>query len=262
MTIYNKEQMKKAPRADMYLPDFLLGFGIFLGIFSILLFVFTFVYDEWFLALIGLALLTLGVFAYLCWKNQKIHIISEDFFEYTTMFGKTTRYAFSEIREIKGHTDSVTIVVGSGKVHIEGMAILTQELLEKIDIAMGRREAPKKTHEDIFQKKLPHFIEQLSNGTFVSENRDGSLAYLPYIHEMTEAFYMSDIVDYQYMKSAPELMKGMPDILKSLTKEQLKSCITFVFRSEHFGEGQMLHYLEDGTLLALMQRLADFLKQD
>ena len=258
MQVFDRKEL----RADMYLPDRLLGFGIFLGFLSILFFAFIFIYDKWFFGLIGLGSLVLGFFAILCWKNQKIHIISEDFFEYTTMFGKTTRYAFSDIREIRGHTDSVTIYVAGGKVHIEGMAILTQELLERIDIAMGRREEPKKTREDIFLKKLPYFIEQLSNGTYVCETPDGSLAYLPYIHEMTEAFYLSDIVDYQYMKSAPDLMKGMPDILQKLTQEQLKSCITFIFRSEHFGEGQMLHYLEDGTLLALIKRLSDFTKQD
>ena len=137
MTIYSKDG---TPRADMYLPAFLLGFGFFLDAMSVAFGVALVVTQKWGFAIPFVLLLALGVCAYLCWKNQKIVMIDDDYFEYTTMFGKTTRYAFSEIRSLRFNPDSITMFVGEGKVHIESMAIMTPRLFERIECAMDKGE--------------------------------------------------------------------------------------------------------------------------
>lgn len=124
------------PRADMFLPDRLLAIamvflaaGLACGIYSI------FRLATWSIicTLLGIVL---GTFALLCWKNQTIHIVSEDTFTYTTMFGNTRTYAFSDIQALRRNQDSLTLFVAGEKVHIESMAILSDRLVKAINAAL------------------------------------------------------------------------------------------------------------------------------
>lgn len=119
-------------RADMYMPDRLLAMSIVLfagGLASIVLAVINSV--NW---VIGIVFgLTLGIFALLCWKNQSIHIISDKQFTYTTMFGNTRTYYFSDIKGLRRNQDSLTLFVADDKVHIESMAILSDRLIDRIN---------------------------------------------------------------------------------------------------------------------------------
>ena len=120
-------------RADMYLPDkllamalvFLLG-GVGCGIYAI------FDFKIWVVIVAALGII-LGFFAVICWKNQTIHVISDTQFTYTTMFGKTHTYNFSEIEGLVRNPDSVTLFVAGKKVHIESMAILSERLVNLIN---------------------------------------------------------------------------------------------------------------------------------
>ena len=107
------------PRADMFLPDRLLAFALVLfagGITCTLFAIFNFALWAVICAIITIVL---GVFAVLCWRNQSIHIISSEQFTYTTMFGNTYTYSFSEIQELRRNQDSLTLFVADKKVHIE-----------------------------------------------------------------------------------------------------------------------------------------------
>jgi hypothetical protein len=127
-----------APRADMYLPDRLLAMaivfiagGIACGLFAI------FKFATWAVVCAPVGIL-LGIFALLCWRNQTIHIISDTQFTYTTMFGKTRTYSFSDIQGLRRNQDSLTLFVANEKVHIESMAILSERLVERIDNALEK----------------------------------------------------------------------------------------------------------------------------
>lgn len=124
------------PRADMYLPVRLLAMslvflaaGIACGIYAVLR-----------LAIwwgVGAAFgIVLGVFALLCWKNQAIRIISDEQFTYTTMFGNTRIYAFSDIQGLRRNQDSMTLLVAGQKVHIESMAVISDRLANAVNIAL------------------------------------------------------------------------------------------------------------------------------
>lgn len=124
------------PRADMFLPDRLLAMAlVFLagGAACAIIAVFKFAIWAIVCAVLGIML---GVFAVLCWKNQSIHIISNDQFTYTTMFGNTYTYSFSDIRGLRRNQDSMTLFVASKKVHIESMAIISDRLIERINKAL------------------------------------------------------------------------------------------------------------------------------
>ena len=125
------------PRADMFLPDRLLAMSIvFLagGIVSIALAIINSV--TWVLGVI--ICFAFGIAALLCWKNQSIRIISDEQFTYTTMFGKTRTYSFSDIQGLRRNQDSLTLFVANEKVHIESMAILSERLVERIDNALEK----------------------------------------------------------------------------------------------------------------------------
>ena len=121
------------PRADMYLPERLLAMSLIslavgVACAGYLIVQFTT------LPIVGAILgIVLGVFAFLCWKNQSIHIISDEQFTYTTMFGNTRTYAFSDIQGLRRNQDSLTLFVAGEKVHIESMAIISDRLAEAIN---------------------------------------------------------------------------------------------------------------------------------
>lgn len=128
-----------APRADMYLPEKLLAMAlVFLagGTACAIYAVFRFATWAVVCAVLGIAL---GAAALLCWKNQSIHVISDAQFTYTTMFGRTYTYAFSDIQELRRNQDSMTLIVGGSKVHIESMAILSDRLVKLINQALEKR---------------------------------------------------------------------------------------------------------------------------
>lgn len=126
------------PRADMYLPERLLAMSvIFLGI-GVALAVYFAVFHVIWAIVAAIAALAFGVAALLCWRNQTIRVISDKEFAYTTMFGKTYTYSFSDIQGLRKNRDSMTLFVAGKKVHIESMAILTERLVDNINSALKK----------------------------------------------------------------------------------------------------------------------------
>lgn len=126
------------PRADMFLPDRLLAMSLVLLIGGVACTVFSvFKFAVW-AVLCAVLGIVLGIIALLCWKNQTIHIISDEQFTYTTMFGNTRTYSFSDIKGLRKNQDSLTLFVANDKVHIESMAVLSERLVELIDKALSQ----------------------------------------------------------------------------------------------------------------------------
>ncbi len=125
------------PRADMFLPDRLLAMSLVFLIGSIVSAVLAIINSvTWMLGVV--ICLGFGIAAMLCWKNQSIHVISDEQFTYTTMFGNTRTYSFSDIRGLRRNQDSMTLFVANEKVHIESMAILSERLVEYINNALAK----------------------------------------------------------------------------------------------------------------------------
>ena len=139
MKIFNPQECRTPPRADMFLPDFLKYFGFFLDTAAVGFLAAALVTQIWGLLIGTLIAGGIGVAAWLCWKNQTIRIIDSDHFEYTTFLGKTTVYRFSDIEELRVNTDSMTLILTNGKVHIESMVNMSETLLEKIEAVLAEQ---------------------------------------------------------------------------------------------------------------------------
>ena len=124
------------PRADMYLPDKLLAFALVLFAGGIACILYAIIKSELWILIIAAIGIILGFFTLICWKNQTIRVISDEQFTYTTMFGNTRTYAFSDIQGLRRNSDSITLFVAGEKVHIESMAILSDRLITCINNAL------------------------------------------------------------------------------------------------------------------------------
>ena len=91
----------EGPRADMYLPDRLLVMGVVFLALGVAFGIFAAIRLVLWAAACAVLGIVLGIFALLCWKNQAIHIISDEQFTYTTMFGKKHTYSFSDIQGLR-----------------------------------------------------------------------------------------------------------------------------------------------------------------
>ena len=124
------------PRADMFMSERLLAMAlVFLaaGTAGIIVTIVQFAVWAIVVAVVGTVM---GIFALLCWRNQTIHVISDEEFTYTTMFGNTKTYAFSDIQGLRRNQDSMTLFVKNEKVHIESMAVMTKRLVDLINQAL------------------------------------------------------------------------------------------------------------------------------
>ena len=124
---------KDKPRADMYLPLWVLGMGLFLLVCCIAAVICAVVIPSVAAAVIALVCFILAAAAMLCWKNQSARMLSDDEFEYKTFLGNTRRYSFSQITRLKQNPDSCTLCVGTEKIHIETCVILTDRFIERIN---------------------------------------------------------------------------------------------------------------------------------
>ena len=140
MKVFDPKKCTEKPRADMYLPNWLNAFGIFLDVVAISFLAAAFVTQKWGFAVGFLISGLLGIAAYLCWKNQTINIIGENTFEYSTFLGKKIQYKFSDIKKMRTNSDSLTLFVGNGKVHIESCVIISKELIDKIESALEKQQ--------------------------------------------------------------------------------------------------------------------------
>ena len=136
--ILKRDIPEDAPRADMYLPIWMLSFAVVLIVVGIAVGIYTIFKFSVVALVVAIVAVVLGIGALLCWKNQNIVILSGDLFEYTTFLGKKTTYRFSEIKGIRKNKDSYTLFVGNGKVHIESCAILSEELAKRINEQLNR----------------------------------------------------------------------------------------------------------------------------
>ena len=139
MNVFNPAECTKTPRADMFLPDFLKYFGFFLDLVAAIFLAAAFATQNWGLLIGTLISGVIGVAAGLCWKNQTIRIIDDNHFAYTTFWGKTTVYAFSDIEELRINADSMTLLLTNGKVHIESMVCMSEKLLNKIEAELAKK---------------------------------------------------------------------------------------------------------------------------
>lgn len=126
------------PRADMFLPKWILVSAILLCIISVLNLVLVILMEDWDLFYNVMTDIPIGIILFLCWRNQTIKILDEDTFRYTTFWGKKYIYQFSRIKRIRVGLAGITLVTPKGKpnIPIEGAARVTRPLAEKLNMQL------------------------------------------------------------------------------------------------------------------------------
>lgn len=115
---------------DMYIPQWVRNVGIGFLVMMVVTIILTIVNSEYRLvwAILDFCLLASGVAVIMLWKNEWIEILNDEEFVHSTFFGKKTRYHFSDVREIKRNSDSITVIMSNGKIHIENVAVTSEKL--------------------------------------------------------------------------------------------------------------------------------------
>ena len=126
------------PRADMFLPKWILASAILLCMISVLNLVLVLLMEDWDLFYNVMTDIPIGIILFLCWRNQTIKILDEDTFRYTTFWGKKYIYHFSRIKCIRVGLTGIALVTPKGKpnVPIEGAARVTRPLAEKLNMQL------------------------------------------------------------------------------------------------------------------------------
>ncbi len=123
---------------DMYLPMMVLRLAVFFAIVAIT-FLFLSIMRSIFCLIGFVAAAAIAAVSFLCWRNQWVKVIDEESFEYSTMFGKKMTCRFDEIRELKKNSDSMTLVCGNGKIHIETCAILSDRFVKAVNAVLDTK---------------------------------------------------------------------------------------------------------------------------
>lgn len=131
--ILGRELPEDRPRSDLYLPLWMLALGIGLNIWGIFMGVLTVQKFTPAGLLLCIAGIVIGIAAILYWRNQTVEILTPDTFRYTNPLGRQKIYRFADIRGVKRNKDSMTLILTNGKVPIESIAILTQNLADSIN---------------------------------------------------------------------------------------------------------------------------------
>lgn len=131
--ILKEELPEDRPRADLYLPLWMLALGLGLNIWGIFMGVLTAQKFTPAGLLLCVAGIVTGIAAILYWRNQTIRILTPDTFQYTNPLGRKRVYRFADIRGVKRNKDSMTLILTNGKVPTESIAILTPNLADSIN---------------------------------------------------------------------------------------------------------------------------------
>ena len=126
-------------RADMFLPVWLLMFGIMSCVMgALMLIIFLFNRLPFVPFIFALTLLATGIFLILLWKNHSIRILSEDTFEFKNFYGSKRVYRFSDIKTMRKGIDCKVLIVGDAKISIDSSAILSEELKNRIQTQLDK----------------------------------------------------------------------------------------------------------------------------
>ena len=132
---------EEAEKADMHLPTKIAAFGLALLIAGFVLIV-TYILRGLVVSLVfAIFCFAFAPFAFLCYKNQRIFVLSDEEFEYSTFLGNKKVYKFADIKMLRPNHDSMTLFIYDTemhKVHIESSAILSERLIGLVNAQLEK----------------------------------------------------------------------------------------------------------------------------
>ena len=98
-----------------------------------------------------------------------------------------------------------------------------------------------------------------------NENGAISMPWVDYddvINDLMKDFFESDMVDYDYHRNSNRLLDGREcdaARIATMTRAELGTYLTYILRGERFCTGIIKSFLDNGVLVALLQRLSEML---
>ena len=124
--------------ADMQHPGRVAVFGVamtFCGLFLAIIALASGALSMLFFAIFSFLVATL---AFLCYKFQRIFVLSDTEFQYTTFYGKRKIYKFEHIRAIRSNSDSHVLILVDGRINIEPNTVMSERLRELFNNELAR----------------------------------------------------------------------------------------------------------------------------
>ena len=84
------------------------------------------------IGLLQLLMIPIGIIVLLEWRNRGIVMLSGDRFAYTTTFGRTQIYSFSQITQISRGLSGMKLRIGAQRIAIDFDAMVTERLLKRL----------------------------------------------------------------------------------------------------------------------------------
>ena len=124
---------KGKQRGDLCKPSSYIALGVFSMIWGCVAGIVMFAAKApvW-IGLLQLLMIPLGVIVLLEWKNRGIVMLSGDRFAYTTTFGRTQTYSFSQITQISRGLGGMKLRIGAQRIDIDFDAMVTERLLKRL----------------------------------------------------------------------------------------------------------------------------------
>ena len=121
-------------RGDLCKPSFYIVLGVFSVIWGCVAGIVMFAAKApvW-IGLLMLLMIPMGINVLLEWKNRVIVMLSGDRFAYTTTFGSTQIYSFSQITQISRGLVGMKLRVGAQRIDIDFDAMVTERLLKRLE---------------------------------------------------------------------------------------------------------------------------------
>ncbi len=129
---------EKDKKADMHLPVGISFFAISMVLVGFIFIVIALISAVYGLFFFVAATFLAAAFAFLCYKFQRIHVLSETEFRYTNFLGKERIYKFSDILAIDVSRDSRVLIMKNGRIHIEASAIISERLKQLFNKELER----------------------------------------------------------------------------------------------------------------------------
>lgn len=116
----------------VHIPKCLFFFGMAVYIAGAAVCVAMLAVGKFFVAIPGFGCMLFGAAAMLCQLDQKVVSAGEGIYVYSNMFGKKKRFNISDFVSMKRNSDSLTLKFKNGKMHIDNLAVISDDFRENL----------------------------------------------------------------------------------------------------------------------------------
>ena len=111
----------------VHIPRWLFFFGMAVYIAGAAVCIAMLAVGKFFVAIPGVGCMLFGAAAMLCQLDQKVVSAGEGIYIYSTMFGKKKHFSADDRIGMRYNSDSVTVFLKNGKIHIESLAQISDD---------------------------------------------------------------------------------------------------------------------------------------